>query len=74
MILSDLRNYIRARGRVPIADLVNHFDADPDAVRGMLDVWIRKGKVSRLASDAGDCDGCAKCDAFELEIYEWTGP
>ena len=73
MILSELKVYLRERGRAPIGDLANRFDADPEAIRGMLDVWIRKGRVKRLNAEAGDCGGCSKCDAFDLEIYEWRG-
>ena len=73
MILSDLKSYLRERKRVPIEDMANRFDTDPDALRGMLDTWIRKGRVRRLNPEGGDCGGCSKCDAFKLEIYEWTG-
>ena len=75
MILSDLKSYLVARKRAPIGDLANHFDADPNAVRGMLDHFIRRGYVSLLDVDGdGACSGCQKCDAFSSEIYEWTGP
>ena len=72
MILSEVRTYLAERGRVPIGDLVNRFDADPDAIRGMLAHFIRKGRLRKLENPAGDCGGCSKCDAFSLEVYEWT--
>lgn len=73
MILSDLRAYLQERGRAPIADLANRFDADPAAVRGMLETYIRKGRVRRVGGDEVQCGGCAKCDASQLEVYEWVG-
>ncbi len=73
MILSELKTYVKGRGRVPMEDLVNHFRTDPDAIRGMLDHMIRKGRIRRVDTDAENCTGCNKCEAFRLEIYEWTG-
>ena len=71
MILSELKSYLVLHGRAPIADMANRFGVEPEALRGMLDLWIRKGRVRRLATDAGTCAGCSKCDAYALEIYEW---
>ena len=33
MILSELRDYMRTHRRVPLIDMANHFDIDPDALR-----------------------------------------
>ncbi|MCW8862003.1 MAG: FeoC-like transcriptional regulator [Rhodospirillales bacterium] len=70
MILSQIRDYMALRGRASIGDMANHFDADMDAVRGMLDIWMRKGRVRRIES-TDECGGCSKCDPLKLEIYEW---
>ena len=72
MILSEIKRYLALHRRVPIADLVNRFEVEPDALRGMLDIWIDKGKVRRTAIE-GTCGGCSKCAAFAMEVYEWTG-
>ena len=47
MILSEVRHYLRQRGQASLDDIALHFDADPMAVRGMLDIWIRKGKAHK---------------------------
>ena len=73
MILSDLKTYLVERRCVPLADLVNRFGAQPSALRGMLETFIRKGRVRRVDPGAGSCPGCTKCDAYALEMYEWTG-
>jgi len=73
MILSDLKSYLAEHHRSPIGELVRHFNADPDAIRGMLAHFIRKGQVRRL-DEGRSCSGCQKCDAAALEIYEWTAP
>lgn len=72
MILSDLKSYLVERKRAPIGDLTNHFNSEPEAIRGMLMHFMRKGRVQRLDGDT-TCGGCNKCDPFALEIYEWIG-
>lgn len=72
MILSDLRAYLRAHHRVALADLIVHFDIDADALRGMLDKWISKGKVRKLPLSASCGTSCCQCDAALTEIYEWV--
>ena len=71
MILSDIRNYLRERGQASLSDVALHFDSEPDAVRGMLDIWVRKGRLLKL--DGGSaCGGCNQCDAAANEIYHWV--
>ena len=73
MILSDIRSYLETHGRAARADLAAHFGSDPDALRGMLQKWVAKGRVRKLA-DGGACGGsCCRCDPQAVEIYEWTG-
>ncbi len=38
-----------------------HLDADPEAVRGMLEHWMRKGRVRRHLAGAA-CGGCSQCE------------
>ena len=71
MILSDLRDYLRERGQASLQDMALHFDADPEALRGMLETWIRKGKVSRYSAKASCGDSCTQCDPASVEIYSW---
>ena len=71
MILSQVRNYLVEHKRVALTDMVYRFDADADALRGMLAILQRKGKV-RLLPPAAGCDrGCGKCDAASMEVFEW---
>ena len=70
MILSDIRDYLRERGQASLSDIALHFDSEPDAIRGMLAIWIRKGKVAPLAGPA--CGGCNQCDAAASEVYQWV--
>ncbi len=73
MILSELRDYMKTHRRVPLIDLANHFDTDPDALRGMLAKWAAKGKVEKLPEGTTCGSSCCKCDPATTEIYEWKG-
>lgn len=73
MILSEIRDYLQARGRASIGDLATRFDAEPDAVRGMLQTYIRKGRVRQLGWSQSLCAGCTKCEPAQVEVYEWLG-
>lgn len=72
MILSDIRRYLQQCGQATLADIALHFDADPDAMRGMLEVWIRKGKVCKRMATASCGGSCTQCDPAATEIYVWT--
>lgn len=70
MILTELRTYLILNKRMPLIDIANHFDVTPDAIKGMLDHWIRKGKVRHIEGSV--CNkGCCKTDPANLIIYEW---
>lgn len=73
MILSDIKDYMQKNRVASINDLAMYFDADPDVVRDMLAVWIRKGKVRQIQSADVHCNKCAQCHLLSNEIYEWIG-
>lgn len=72
MILSDIRRYLEERGRASLSDIALHLDSDPEAVRGMLDVWMRKGKVRKELMTASCGGSCNKCASATTEIYAWV--
>ncbi len=72
MTLADLRGYLQGRTGATLAELAQHFRADPEILRGMLAVWIRKGKVDRRPLAAGCGSGCGQCDPASVELYSWT--
>jgi putative ferrous iron transport protein C len=71
VILSDIRRYLQQRGQASLAEIALHFDADPDAVRGMLEVWIRKDKVYKKMATASCGGSCTQCDPAATEVYVW---
>ena len=75
-MLLDLKSYLQSRNRASILDLANHYRIEADALRGMLDHWIRKGRLRRLdLDDAHDAcphmTACEACGSTGLEVYEW---
>lgn len=71
MILTDIRDYVRERRRVPLIDLRARFDVDADALRGMLDLLERRNRIRR--SDPA-CPGkdCSACGGSCFEMVEWV--
>ena len=71
MILSELRDYLRQHGQASLQDMALHFDAEPDALRGMLQHWIAKGRITRHKAKASCGDSCSQCDPASVELYVW---
>lgn len=71
MILSEISHYIEQRGQATLAEIALHFDADADAVRGMLEIWVHKGKIYRQTASASCGSSCHQCDPAATEIYVW---
>ncbi|PLX88649.1 MAG: hypothetical protein C0618_03820 [Desulfuromonas sp.] len=74
MTPSDVKRYLSERRVAPLDDIATHFDLEPDTVRGMLSLWVRKGKVRKHQDDgcggSGQC--CGGCGSHaSKEIYEW---
>ena len=70
MILG-IRDYLKQHRRAALTDMALRFNAEPDALRGMLDKWVSKGRVTRLPGGTACGGGCCKCDPATTEIYEW---
>ena len=71
MILTELQTYLAKRGKVSLTELESHFRTDADALRGMLNRLIRKGRVHQYKAEK--CGGCTHCGTEVFEMYEWAG-
>jgi putative ferrous iron transport protein C len=72
MILSELGRYLAQRRRASIDDLALHFRAEPEALRGMLAMLEKKGRLRRVGS-ARACGGSSCCCSAAIgEVYEWA--
>ncbi len=72
MLLTELKTYLQKNKRVALVDIAYHFDTTPEAVRGMLEHWQRKGNVRLLNAGAACQQGCCQCSPVHLESYEWV--
>ena len=52
MILAELKPYLIQRRRADLTDLSARFEIDCDALRGMLQTWVARGRVRRLEASA----------------------
>lgn len=73
MILSQLTQRLATSRRAALIDLAQQIGVTPDALRGMLGVLERKGRVRKLPSGTACGGGCSRCDPASVEIYEWVG-
>ena len=72
MILRELKEFVQARKQVSLTEISVHFDCEPEAVKGMLDFWIRKGKIKHYSSD-NVCGGSCSCShKSNNDLYEWN--
>ena len=74
MIVSRVSDYVREHRRVSLLDLSLGLDTDAQALRGMLAVLERKGRVRRLPSGTSCGSGCCKCKPESIELFEWIAP
>ena len=76
---SAVKAYLQRRGMARLGDLVNRFDSDPAAVRGVLEFWMRKGRVREIGAAGSACGaGCATCTGGACQtpeaaaLYVWV--
>ena len=81
-MLSQIKAFFKTQPIANLQQLADALQADPDAVRGMLTVWMAKGRVRCLSQKSGEdcrhggCDQCvASCGrmttAASRELYCW---
>jgi putative ferrous iron transport protein C len=72
LILSELTSYLAEQKRAALTDISNRLGSNPEALRMMLSMLERKGRVRKLPAGT-PCAGCSQCDPAVVEIYEWVG-
>lgn len=72
MILKEVKDYVESRRQVTLSDIATHFDVEPEAVKGMLEFWVNKGKITHHSS-AQVCGGSCSCSRKDNnDVYEWN--
>lgn len=78
-LLLQVKSYVQDRGSTSLMDIANKFETSPDALRGMLEHWVRKGVIVRqdFADGCGGCKPSPSCGACgtsaTFEFYSWKG-
>lgn len=72
MILSRVSLYLKTNRRASLGDMAIGLGASPDALREMLGILERKGRVCKLPAGSTCGGGCNKCSPASIELYEWV--
>jgi putative ferrous iron transport protein C len=69
MLAIDIKRYLEHNKTATLSQLSNQFDMNPDNMRDLLSMWVKKGKIKLT----GYCDtkDHANCNTPQDEIYEW---
>ncbi|MGI0495539.1 FeoC-like transcriptional regulator [Alkalinema pantanalense CENA528] len=70
MLLQELQTYLRTHHHSSLQEMSQHSQSDADALRGMLDHLIRKGRVQKSVRQS--CNQCHCCPPESLEMYTWV--
>lgn len=73
MIVTEVRDYLKARGQASLRDMALDFGMDQDALRPVVEQWVLKGKVTKLPEGSTCSGGCSACEPETIELYQWTG-
>ncbi|MDD3576401.1 FeoC-like transcriptional regulator [Halothiobacillus sp.] len=81
---SNVKRYMKQRGTAPLSDIINRFDAPPEAVLAILDFWQQRHHIRKIAAPpAASCGtGCSSCSTspgaesscktpVANDLYEW---
>lgn len=71
MLLSNLNQYLAQQKAANLLELSRCLNAEPDVVRSMLSLLIRKGRVRQSPKIPGCGSSCGKCNPLLTEVYEW---
>jgi len=72
MILAKIEEYLSRQKRAALIDLSRYLGSDPEALRGMLGMLERKGRVRKLPLGTACAGGCRECDPASVEMFEWV--
>lgn len=76
MLLLQVRDHLQLVGSVTLTDLARRFDVPESAMQGMMEQWVRKGKVvivdNAISCSSGGCSGCSEggCSGSAIK-YVW---
>lgn len=72
MSLVDIKQYMMQVRIANFSNICMYFNKDPEQIRGMLKIWINKGRLRCFRKTDACGSGCTKCRPEFTEIYEWV--
>ena len=72
MLLLDMKKHLQDQSSSSVLELALKFKLQPEIVKEMLSVLVRKGQV-RICMKTPKCGTqCTQCSTLTTEIYEWV--
>ncbi len=74
-MLLKVKDHLQLVGAATLTDLARKFDVPESVMQGMMEQWIRKGRVlmknEGITCDSGSCGGCTQsgCAANYIKYY-----
>lgn len=68
-MLQRIQALLQQKGPLSLAALAQMLGSDPETVRPMLELLVRKGRVVR--AKRATCGECLACRPEELEMYSY---
>lgn len=72
MILTKIKQHLKNERLVSLFDLATRFNLEPEIIREMLRLFIRKGNLREQKKTSRCGTKCAKCHPAMTEMYEWV--
>lgn len=64
-----MRSYIKKNQSVSITQISREFKMDLQAIKPILDIWVKKGVISIYNHPLACKSGCGSCKQIEDKLY-----
>lgn len=72
-MIGDIKKLLEKHQSISLYDLSVRFEMEISAMEKMLEMWVRKGKITKkdYACSSSGCGGCldCSCDASKMIMY-----
>ncbi len=61
MLKQVLDEFEKSDGALSLDEMAGRLSVERSALEGMIEFWVRKGRLRQMGPDGGDCARCAGC-------------
>lgn len=72
MLLSELKAFLKQKGRATLAELASEFGETPEMIRCMMCHFINKGSVTENTLTPKCGTACQSCQLANVTVYQWV--